>query len=185
MLRGVEILGFLIIFVSNEIFHEENSLEVVECHIGSLVLEGLFLGQKAEVLLRRGKVKNVALQAAPVEVGNDSLVSPPQCSWRISAFIASWLVWSANNKLDSLRQRNCIRRVANRADQDHLCLWYFSRGFDYARNFEGLHAVCALERSFHRGSFVKLSLYPPPCPKMSPPLLATKRDPLPSVPLRR
>ena len=70
----------------------------------------------------------------------------------------SELVWQGNNKLGSLRQRNCVWRVANRTDQGHLCLWYFGRGFGYARNFEGLHAVCARVRSFHRGSFVKLSI---------------------------
>ena len=104
-------------------------------------------------------------------------------SCQMKTIFRSGLVWSGNNKLGSLRQRNCVWRVANRTDQGHLCLWYFGRGFGYARNFEGLHAVCARVRSFHRGSFVKLSLYLPPWPKIPPPLLATKRDLLLSVPL--
>jgi len=79
-------------------------------------------------------------------------------SCQMKTIFRSGLVWSGNNKLGSLRQRNCVWRVANRTDQGHLCLWYFGRGFGYARNFEGLHAVCARVRSFHRGSFVKLSL---------------------------
>jgi hypothetical protein len=103
-------------------------------------------------------------------------------SCQMKTIFRSGLVWSGNNKLGSLRQRNCVWRVANRTDQGHLCLWCFGRGFGYAKNFEGFHAVCARVRSFHRGSFVKLSLSSSVA-KIPPPLLATKRDLLLSVPL--
>ncbi len=60
------------------------------------------------------------------------------------------LVWRCNNKLGSLRQSNRVWSVANWTGYAHLCLWYFGRGFSYARDLESLHAVCAVVESFHR-----------------------------------
>jgi hypothetical protein len=60
------------------------------------------------------------------------------------------LVWRCNNKLGSLRQSNSVWSVANWTGYAHLCLWYFGRGFSYARDLESLHAVCAVVESFHR-----------------------------------
>src|SRR5712664_2009587 len=60
------------------------------------------------------------------------------------------LVWRCNNKLGSLRQSNNVWSVANWTGYAHLCLWYFGRGFSYARDLESLHAICAVVESFHR-----------------------------------
>src|SRR5437879_4101103 len=61
------------------------------------------------------------------------------------------LVWRCDNKLGSLRQSNSVWCVADWTGYAHFCLWYFGRGFSYARDFESLHAVCTVVESFHRG----------------------------------
>src|SRR6267143_2232241 len=72
------------------------------------------------------------------------------------------LVWRCNNKLGSLRQSNSVWCVANWTGYAHLCLWYFGRGFSYARDLESLHAVCAVVESFHRAILSQPApLYPP------------------------
>ena len=70
------------------------------------------------------------------------------------------LVWRCNNKLGSLRQSNSVWSVANWAGYAHLCLWYFGRGFSYARDLESLHAICAVVESFHRA--ILIPARPPP-----------------------
>jgi len=62
----------------------------------------------------------------------------------------SRVVWQCNNKLGSLRQSNSVGSVANWTGYAHLCLRYFGGGFSYARDFESLHAICAVVESFHR-----------------------------------
>src|SRR5258708_18419942 len=44
------------------------------------------------------------------------------------------LVWSGHNKLDSLRQRNRVWRLANRTDQALLSLWFSAEGSVKATN---------------------------------------------------
>ena len=62
----------------------------------------------------------------------------------------SRLVWQCNNKLGSLLQSNSVGSVANWTGYADLCLRYFGGGFSYARDFESLHAICAVVESFHR-----------------------------------
>src|SRR3989441_10472121 len=46
------------------------------------------------------------------------------------------LVWRCDNKLGSLRQSNSVWCVANWTGYADLCLWYFGRGFSYARDLK-------------------------------------------------
>src|SRR6267378_4577218 len=72
------------------------------------------------------------------------------------------LVWLSNDKLGSLRQSDSVWCVANWTGYAHPCLWYFGRGFSYARDLESLHAVCAFVESFHRGILSQaVAIHPP------------------------
>ena len=74
----------------------------------------------------------------------------------------SELVWQGNNKLGSLRQSNCVWRVANWAVHAYLRLWNSGRGFSYARNSKGLHAVYTVVESFQRGILSQAVALNPP-----------------------
>jgi len=67
-------------------------------------------------------------------------------SCQMKAIFHSGPVWPGNNKLGSLRQRNCVWRVANRADQRHLCLWYFSRGLRTYVSLRGTLKIMVISR---------------------------------------
>ena len=74
--------GFLVLWASAEVLHEENRLEVFQLDVCSPVSERIRFRKKPKAVLYRGKVVNVALQSMPIQVGNDSLISVLWGFWR-------------------------------------------------------------------------------------------------------